>query len=254
MDSERHGHVTSVRRAMVIAEAIRENEGARVSELADHLDMPKSTVHGYLRTLHDEGYLIKKSDEYDIGMKFLRFGEYAQHRTKVFELAQETVEKLADQTDERAQFVIEEMGEGVFVCRESGERGVETGSGTGKRMYLHSTSAGKAILADLPERRVREIIDEHGLPAETGQTITDEDELFTELAEIRERGYAFNKEENIDGLNAIGTSVMDDTGRVIGALSISGPTNRMKGDYMNEELSDLLLGSANELELNVAYA
>ncbi len=247
-------HVKSVERAMNIVELIREMEGARVSELADELAKPKSTVHGYLSTLHDCGYLVKEKDHYHVGMKFLHLGEYARTRKPEYVMAEEKVKEIAEQTDERAQFVIEEMGQGVFVYRESGAHAVETGSGTGKRMFLHSTSAGKAILAHLPESAVHEIIDRWGLTTETSHTITDTSELFEELEEIRERGYAFNREENIEGLHAVGTVVTGSDDRVIGALSISGPTHRMKGDWMKEELPNLLLGTANELELNIAYS
>lgn len=246
--------VKSVERAMSILEVIMEMEGARVSELAAELDVAKSTVHGYLSTLHVQGYLIKEGDVYQIGTMFLRFGEYSRTRKEEYCMAAEKVTELADQTDERAQFVIEELGRGVFLYRESGTHAVETGSGTGKRMYLHATSAGKSILAHLPESKVREILDQWGLPPVTSNTITDESELFEELAIIRDRGYALNHEENIEGLRAIGVPVRSKQSGIIGALSISGPTHRMKGKYLEEEIPDLLLGTANELELNITYS
>lgn len=248
------GTVKSVERAMRIAETVMELEGARVSELAAELDMAKSTVHGYLATLHQLGYLVKEGETYQIGTRFLRFGEYSRTRKEEYGMAAQKVTELAEETEERSQFVIEELGRGVFLYRESGAHAVETGSGTGKRMYLHSTSAGKAILAHFPEPTVREILDRWGLPAVTSATITDESALFDELAEIRERGFAVNREENIEGLHAVGVPVQLQDGTVIGALSISGPTHRLKGEYLMEELPDLLLGTANELELNIEYS
>lgn len=74
------------------------------------------------------------------------------------------------------------------------------------------------------------------------------------MATIRERGYVFNEGENIVGLNAVGTALIADDGKVIGALSISGPTHWMTGKWTREELPDLLLGMANELELNITYS
>jgi DNA-binding IclR family transcriptional regulator len=168
-------------------------------------------------------------------------------------MAAEKVRDLAERTDERAQFVIEEQGRGVFLYCESGAQAVKTGSGTGKRMYLHSTSAGKSILAHLPESEIETIIDEWGLPAVTSNTITDRETLFEELAEIRDRGYAFNNEENVEGLHAVGAPLILEDQGVIGALSISGPTHRMKGETFTQELPNLLLGTINELELNIVY-
>ena len=247
------GTVKSVERALTVMEAVMRMEGAKVSELATKLDMPKSTVHSYLSTLWELGYLVKEDDVYQIGTMFLQFGEYSRTRKKEYGMAAEKVTALAQETNERAQFVIEERGQGVFLYRESGKHAVEADSGTGKRMYLHCTSAGKAILAHLSEATVKGIIDRWGLPSVTPHTTTDASALFEELAEIRERGYALNREENIEGLHAVGVPVRQEVGTVIGSLSISGPSHRMKGEYFLEELPNLLLGTANELELNITY-
>lgn len=248
------GRVQSVERAMEIVETAMEMEGAGVSELAAELDIAKSTIHGYLATLHHLGYLVKEEEGYQIGTRFLRFGEYSRTREPEYRMAAKKVTELAEETEERSQFVIEELGRGVFLYRESGAHAVETGSGTGKRMYLHATSAGKAILAHLPDETIDQILDRWGLPAVTPATITDEGTLRDELAEIRERGFALNREENIEGLHAVGVPVQRQDGTVIGALSISSPTHRLKGKYLLNDLSDLLLGTANELELNIAYS
>lgn len=247
------GEVKSVYRAMDIVEQIRELDGATLTELTEQNNLAKSTIHGYLTTLHKAGYLTKEQGVYDVGTKFLRLGEHSRTRRQEYTMAAEKVRNIAEKTDERAQFVIEEQGRGVFLYCVSGDNAVKTGSGTGKRMFLHSTSAGKSILAHLPQSRVESILDEWGLPAVTSNTITDRDELFEELSEIRDRGYAFNNEENIEGLHAVGAPLVLEGQGVIGALSISGPTHRMKGDLFKRELPDLLLGTINELELNIAY-
>jgi DNA-binding IclR family transcriptional regulator len=238
---------------MSIVEQIRETGGATVTELAAESDLAKSTVHGYLATMHDEGYLVKDGTDYHVGTKFLRLGEHSRTRRQEYSMAAEKVTDLADRTDERAQFVVEEHGRGVFLYRKTGEHAVETNSGTGKRMYLHSTAAGKSILAHLTRENVEAIIDEWGLPAITENTISNREALFDELEAIRDRGYAFNHEENIEGLHAVGAPLVLDEQGVIGALSISGPTHRMKGDWFDRELPDRLLGIVNELELNIAY-
>jgi len=85
-------------------------------------------------------------------------------------------------------------------------------------------------------------------------TITDPQTLYAELERVRERGYSVNKQENIEGLHAVSAPVMDTNGHVFGALSVSGPTHRMKGEWFEDELPDLLLGAANELELNITYS
>jgi DNA-binding IclR family transcriptional regulator len=119
---------------------------------------------------------------------------------------------------------------------------------------LHSVAAGKSILAHMSEEDVWQIIEDRGLPKITENTITDSETLFEELEMIREQGYSVNDQENLDGLKAIGAPILGADGQVIGALSVSGPTHRMKGEYFESELPDLLLGVVNELELNIAYS
>lgn len=248
------GTVKSVRRAFQIIEKIRERNGARVSELATEFDVAKSTIHSHVSTLREAGYLIQEGDEYQIGALFLRLGDHARTRREEYEMASQKVEELAKQSEERSQFAVEEQGRIIFLYREGGSHAVYTGTQLGGRRYMHTSSAGKVILAHLPDRRVREIIDQWGLPRVTENTITTEEELHEELETIREQGYAVNMEENIKGLRAVGAPIRTNEGEVIGGLSISGPTHRLKGNRLHEELADLVRGEANELELKITYS
>lgn len=247
------GGLSTVETSFRIVDAVATLEGARVSEVSDYLDVPMSTVHGHLKTLHAEYYLTKEGDEYHVGLQFLNHGGQARGRKEGYQLAEEKVEKLAAETNERAQFVVEESGRGYYIHTESGEDAVLTDSRIGKRIYLHDSAAGKSILAQLPESRVRGIIDKWGLPAYTEHTITDESELFEELEQIREQGYALNIQETHEGLHAVGASVETYQGQVLGAFSVSGPSNRLKGAQLREEVPDFLKGVTNELELRLSY-
>lgn len=102
--------------------------------------------------------------------------------------------------------------------------------------------------------RTAEILDGLDLVPMTDSTITDRDTLETHIAEIREQGYAYSREENIGGLCAVAGPVTDGDDQLIGVLSVSGPSNRMKGERFTSEIPDLILGTANELELRIAYA
>jgi len=243
----------TLNRTIQIVEALEELDGAGVTELADYLDLPPSTIHGYLSTLEENRCLIKEGKEYNIGLWFLVQGGYASVRKKGFRLAKQKVKELATETGERAQLHVEEHGRGIYLHTESHENAVQIDARIGKETHLHASAAGKSILANLPERRVDEIIDRWGLPLITAHTITDRDELEDELESIRKRGFSFNYSESVEGLRACGVPVTNPDGSILGALSVSGPANRMQGDWFEEELPQLLLGSANEIELNIAY-
>lgn len=247
--------LSTVKRAFEVVDTLREMEGARVTELAEEHDIAPSTAHKYLATLDQEGFAVKEGDVYHVGLDFLDLGTYAKNRKPGYRLSTEKVREIAEETGERAQFVVEEHGRGIYLHTEASNSGaVLMDRRNGIHRYLHSTASGKAILAHLPDDRVNEIIDEHGLPAETEQTITDRDALFEELERIREDGVAYNDEESVEGLRSVGVPVKGSDGFVFGSLSVSGPSNRLKDTVYREEIPDQLLGHANEIELNVRYS
>lgn len=244
----------TTRTSLAIVEALRELDGATLEELSEYLEMSTSTVHRHLVTLQEESYVVREEGTYRIGLQFLTLGGYAQRRRRAYPKIKEKVDRLAAETGERAQFIVEEQGERVYLYTEVGESAVQTGAHIGKRGNIHASAAGKAILAHLSEDRVREIVDEHGLSRTGRNTITSEDELFEELATIRDRGYAFNEEETTEGVHAVGAAVTADDGGVVGALSVSGPAHRLKGEVLTEDLTERILGAVNELELHIQHS
>ncbi|XVH31602.1 IclR family transcriptional regulator [Haloferacaceae archaeon DSL9] len=253
MESTRPGSVTTVETALDVIELLRARDASTLTEIATELGMAKSTAHRHLSTLEWRGYVVRSGDNYRLSLKFLDIGEFTRTREPAYRLAESTVAEIAKTTTERAQFLVEENGRGVYVHVKSGQHAVRTNVYVGKHVDIHASAAGLAILSQFSDDRVDEIIDRHGLPKLTERTITGREELFEELATIRERGYSINDQGHIDGLRAIGAPVCDPDDEVIGGLSVSGPTHRMEGDRFETELPSLILGSANELELNIAY-
>lgn len=244
--------IQSVDRTFRIIEFIQDSEGARIAEIADEFDIAKSTIHRHLQTLNHHGYVVNEAGRYHIGLRFLDPAIHAKYRREEYRLIEPKVEQLAEETGERAQFIVEENGLGIHVHSEVGERGLLTESRIGKLVYLHATSAGKTILANLPPDRVQEIIDQHGLPRLTENTITDPETLLTELADVREQGYAFNEAERRPGLEAIGAAVTSPKGEVLGGISVTGPLRRMKAEH-EDYLPELLLDIAEEVRLRLEY-
>jgi len=245
--------VQSVEVMFTIVEALKELDGAGVTELSDHLDLPKSTLHNYLATLEQEEYVRKDGTTYHVGLRFLDLGAYARDQIEMFEVAKPELEHLATETGELANLLVEEHGKGSYLYRTRGEMAVQVRGHVGTRAPLHSTSLGKAILAHLPESRVEQIIDEHGLAPSTPETITDPETLFEELAAIRDRGVAFDDEERLRGLRCVAAPIRAND-EVVGAISVSGPTNRLRNDRFREEIPQALLEVQNVIELNVAYS
>lgn len=244
----------TTRTSLEIVAALRDLDGSTIDELSEYLGYSPSTIHRHLVTLREEGFVVQQRKTYQVGLKFLTFGGYAQRSITAYPMIKEKVDYLAEETGERAQFIVEEHGKRIYLYTEVGESAVQTGAHVGKRGALHASAGGKAILSELSEDRIKGIISEHGLSKTGRNTITSESELFEELETIQERGYAFNRQETTDGVHAIGAAVTDVNDEVLGALSVSGPAHRLKGDHLTEIFPERILGAVNELELHIQHS
>ena len=242
----------TVEKMFKVVEFVKSNEGSTITELADHLSLAPSTIHGYVSTLTNLGYLVEDENQYHVGLRFLSLGGYAANRKPEYRFAKEKVNQIAEATGERAQFIVEENGRGTYLHTNKGQNAVQNAH-IGKYRYLHNSAAGKAILAALPRDRVDAILDRWGLPAITEYTITDRETLLESLDEIRTQGYAVNNQESVVGLRAIGAAVKSGPNETLGALSISGPQRRLGDEKIHQELATMLKGAINELELNIRY-
>lgn len=246
-------NVQATETSLRIVDALRTLDGAGITELADQLSLPKSTVHNHIQTLRHHEYVTKIDGQYEVGLRFLQLGEYARNRKQIATLGPPEIDKLADETEEMANLIVEELGWGVFLYRAKGLEAVHMDTHAGKRVHLHTTGFGKAILAHLPEERVETILDRHGLPAATRETITDRATLYEELDTVRELGYAYDDEERLEGLRCVAAPIIVD-GTVLGAVSVSGPKSRMRSEWYTEELPSLVMSAANVIEINSTYA
>lgn len=237
-----------------IVEGLQDLDGAGVSELADHLDRPKSTVHIYLATLADMDYVIKGDDRYRLSLRFLELGGQTRKRMNIFEAARPQIDSLSLETGEVANFAIEEQGQRVLLYSSEPLEGVFDNSPTGQYTHMHWTALGKALLSRLPHKRVEEIIEEHGLPRATDNTITDPDALFEELESIRERGYSVEDEERREGIKAIAVPLRHNAeSDPVAAVSISGPKRRIGHESIDQSLLEALRDTVNVIELEYKH-
>lgn len=245
--------IKSLQTTIRILEALVEINGGRVSDVARKVGLPKSTVHDHLTTLQNLGYVTVRGGDYCPGMRFLRMGDLTRRRMELYKSSKEELRRLADETDEHASLVVEEHGKAVIIETVEGEEAIPVQIYNGIRMGMHTAAPGKAILAHLPDARVREIVDEHGLTEMTDNTTTELAELEAELEQIRNQKYAQDDEERLIGMRSIAVPIIDRKDTVRGALTIYGPTNRIEDELFNKHIPDVLLRSGNIVEVLMNY-
>jgi DNA-binding IclR family transcriptional regulator len=125
-------------------------------------------------------------------------------------------------------------------------------SAIGRRASAHSTAVGKAMLAFMSQKEVENIIEEHGLPVCTPNTITDKEALLRELERVRQQGYAVDDIENEDGIRCVGAPIFDHQGKPVAALSVSGPAFRLSMERV-KELTGAVTSTALEISRQLGY-
>jgi len=244
--------VKTAERTFEVLEQIKEDGSGTPTSLANDLGYSKSTIHRYLVTLDQNNYLIKRGNRYYLGLRFLDLGVNARSYIPLDPI-EPKVDELSEKTGEMIWFSTEDCGQNVHLYGSSDSKSILSNAYIGKRSHMHCRASGKAMLSCFSTKRVRDILQEHGMPALTDQTITDEETLLTELEETRERGFAYNQQESVEGLCAVSAPIQADD-EVLGAISIIGPSNRFESEYITGELVPPLQEVTNEIELNITFS
>jgi len=230
-----------------------EREGAQsVTSLAEEIDRARSVVHDYLSTLQQLGYVVQdESGAYKLSLRYMELGGRVRNDVSLYEVAKPEVDRLAEKSSsELVTLSVEQNGMCVALDVVQGEQNISYDFTDGTHFHMHSSAVGKAILAQYSDERVTKILDKHGMPARTENTIVDRDELEDEFERIRETGVSFDREEYRMGMTTISAAIEDTAGNVLGGLSVTGPAHRLEEPDVKEELRSKLLSTVNIIELN----
>ncbi len=199
-----------------------------VLEVAQLLNKPKSTTSRWLSDMEAAGFLERDvaSGRYRISMRLAALGELARQSTSVQRIARPALEALTAATGETSNLVVLSGREAVNVEMVESPHPLKHVGWVGRRMPLHATAAGKALIAWLPPKQIRSLI-KAPLAAHAKSTITTVTRYLRELETVRARGYAIAVSELEDDLSALAAPVFDHAGAVVGALTISAPITRV---------------------------
>jgi DNA-binding IclR family transcriptional regulator len=243
----------TVLRAFEILKLLEEKHEAGPSEIAEQIGVTKATAHDYLTSLERTGFVLNQDGTYRIGYQLLGLANRVKYRNPLFNAARAPLQKLSAETNELAHIGVKENGEWVLVHYVGEVTTVDLGVYPGLRFPLHAHAAGKAILAHLPDERVREIIETEGLEQVTEHTITDAEELFAELSDIADAEYAYDSDQVVIGVGIVAAPVLVE-GEPVGTLSIACPTGRLKNDEYREKLIQRVTEAADEISINYRYS
>lgn len=225
--------IQSIERALVILETLSHYpHGIGVTELGQVVGLHKSTAYRLLSTLRANGYVeqYKDSERYRLGNKILSLGLEVLINLDFRKEALPFMRELVAISRETVQLAVLDSHQVLVVERDQSPETITVNLGL--RTDVHCTAEGKVLLAYLPAEDVIRILSEGKMRQYTVNTLTDTNNMLAQLEKVRNQGYAINAEELAEGLRAVAAPVFDHAGRVIAALSISGPTSRLTLERM----------------------
>lgn len=229
--------------------------GMGVSEIGRELNLHKSTVHRTLATLENKGFVYKNKDDerYCLGLKIYAMGLLVGENLSLSDIIKPYAKELFDEFHEVVNVsILDKNVEGeyksIVILKESENNKVlSVNPNVGSSSDAHASSVGKCLLAfseDIDIQRYSNM----NIKKYTKNTIDNFDDLVNELNNIREKGYSIDNEEQEIGLYCIGAPILDKHNNAVAAISISGPTARMKNEDI-EEKTEKLVKVANKISL-----
>jgi DNA-binding IclR family transcriptional regulator len=245
--------VQSVDRAIAILYLLAERGDAGVTEVAGELGVHKSTAFRLIGAL-ERGSLIDQDGErgkYRLGRGMLRLAAATAGRLELPTESRPVCRQLAAELGEAVNLAILDSGEATNILQEYGPSAITGRNWIGQRTPLHTTASGKVLLAHMDPVALKEILTSP-LHRYTPHTVVEPTSLETELAEVRERGWASTAEEFEIGLNAVAAPIHDATGEVVAAVGVSGPSYRLTVESFPAVASQLLAG-AREISARLGF-
>lgn len=240
--------IDSVDNAARILLMLKDKPAIRSIDIAKELGVARSTAHRMVSTLQHRGLLRQNPEDksYSAGFGLVELGMSVIGATDFKAEAEPFLARLAAGTGETTQLLVLEEDEVVFVAGVEGSHIIRAASRVGTRLPAHTTAAGRCILSALPETEFAKLYPSQRLRGGTGEAIHSRKALEEDLRRVRETGIAVNRAESEPGLLAVSMPVFDSRGTVQGAISVSGPAERMEKNL--EEIQAKLRAGVRDIE------
>jgi IclR family KDG regulon transcriptional repressor len=248
--------IRSISRALELLELFIEEPELSLTEISQQLDVSLSTTFRLVATLQAHDYLERSSEnrKYRLGVACLELGGTFLRQNDLRTQALPILRDLRADTMETVHLARLVGSEVVYLEKLSGLLPITVrASWIGRRVPAHSTSLGKAMLSYKPESEIRQLYAECGLRRLTPNTITDLEELLGELTRTRERGYAIDDQENEPNVICIGVPIFDYQQSVVGAISLSGPAERINQAIAEKGLVSRVKEAAHAISRLMGY-
>ena len=231
--------IQSVTNALNLLEAFKaDRDELGVTELSKRLNLHKNNVFRLLATLEAKGYIEqnKANENYRLGVKSLELGQTFIKQLGLVRQAKPFLKEIVKECNEMAYIGIIRQNSVVYLDVEETNQTVKVTNRVGWRLPIHCTAIGKAQITYASEEELEKLNILDNMERFTPNTIVDKVEFIKHLKEVAKRGYALDNEEYDLGVRCVGVPLRDYTGRVVGGISVSGPSFRMTDEMLREKI------------------
>lgn len=236
----------------------KSSKGISLGKIAEKVTLPKGTTHRLLSSLMYFDFVRKDPDTrmYSLGFKLVELGNILLEQIDLRKEAEPFLHALSQRTRETVYLVILDRIEVVYLERVDSEDPslvLRAMSKVGQRNAANSCAVGKALLAQLSEEELDELIKEMTFIQKTTNTITDPLQLKEHLRGVRTRGYAVDDEESEEGIRCVAAPIYNESGLAVAAMSVSGPAIRVTRQRIQDTLKDEVLQTALEISKKLGF-
>lgn len=247
--------IQSLDRALRILDLFDEHDTElKITDISERMRLHKSTVHSLLKTLQMHGYIDQnlENGKYKLGLKLFERGNLVIHALDIRTVAKKHLIELSSKTGQTVHLVILDGKEGVYIDKVEGSTGTIMYSRIGRRIPIHCSAVGKALVAFKKPDDLRDILDGYVYTTHTANTITTEEEFLKELEKVCSQGYAVDNQENEPGVRCIAVPVGNHLDQVIAAISMSTPLTNLENND-SEPVLELLKRAGAEISQQMGY-
>jgi DNA-binding IclR family transcriptional regulator len=253
MEMRSYSPAKTVEKALRLLEIIREEQPVRPAALTARLGLTRSNVHRLLATLEELSYVEKTADSaYRLGLKAFVLGTGVMRRDELLGAARANMITLAELANENVNLGVRLGKEVLYLDKVERPHLLKLDQVVGGTDPLHCTALGKVLLSGLDGNTVRQYLKKAILAPRTVKTITDPGAMVNHLDQVRRQGYATDLEELSEGIHCVAAPIMDHTGLVIAALSVSAPAIRLTRTRIAKIRDDLLRTTQN-ISIRLGY-
>ena len=247
--------ITSLVKSIQIIEILSKNRnGMSITEISNILGFPKSTIHHILNTLLVNGYISsdKNTKKYSLGLKFLTLSRSILDAIDISKIAHEDLRKLHEEAKDTVHLAVLQNGQVYYIDKIEKPGSLSLSTYIGFSTDPHAAAGGKVLLSEIPRSEVIEIYKNKPLKAYSKKTITNVYDLFDELENVRQKGYAIDDEEYYEGVRCIAAPIRWG-GKIVAAVSLTGSIFTMTKERINDELLELLLHTTKRISSELSW-